>query len=619
MTELEVSVEMFERALNRERRARQSAEQVLEQKSAELFELNTQLSAIAGSLAQRERYAQEILNSVRDGIIVATEAGVIELVNPSAEEILDRPRDEIIGRHVNDVLRLDEDRAMTRSITQMLAPGSVIDAVALASQGQQVHVRLAVGLAHTDAGVRHILGMHDLAREDRAVEVLRSQVLRDRLTGLPNAAGLQERFESVQVEPTCSHLAVIVIDLDRFARINDALGREAGDQVLVEVSRRLANHARSYADSHADSCDYILARMEGDEFAILIRGEQVRDHLDSEIHQLLDIFEEPLYVGENRVDLEARVGYDLHTEGDVDISRVIDNAYLAIEHSRFHGGDAVTRYEQAIVSARTHVIAVEAEIRRGILKGEFEVFYQPQVEATSGLIKGAEALIRWHHPRQGFLYPGSFIPVAEQSSLIQELGKVVRTQALAAQVAAMSAGHREPISINVSSHELAQEGFARAVVEEVRASGIPHNLIQIELKETVVTTASMVSRANVVALSEYFLIALDDFGTGLSSLARLRELPIGMMKVDRGFVLGLEEDSRGRALLAAVIGLSQALGTTLVIEGVETREQYLFVSGQGEALIQGYYFSPAVPFQEYLALLAEQPWRVGGDGLATLQ
>lgn len=610
MPELELSVEMLERALDRERRARQSAEEILERKSAELLELNARLSALAGSLAQRERYAQEILNSARDGIIVATESGIIEQVNPSAEEILDRPRDDIIGRHVNDVLQLDKDRAMTRSITQMLTPGSVVDAVVLTAEDVHVRVRLAVGIAHTDAGVRHILGMHDLVREDRSVEVLRSQLLRDRLTGLLNAMGLRERFESVQVAPTCRHLAVVVIDLDRFARINDALGREAGDHVLVEVSRRLANHARSYTDSQADSCDYVLARMEGDEFAILMRGEDVQDHLLSEIHELLRVVQEPLYFGETRVDLEARVGYDLQTEGDVDIAGVIDHAYLAIEHSRLHLGDAVTRYEQDTVSARADVIAVEAEIRHGIINGEFEVFYQPQIEVSSGLIKGAEALIRWHHPQQGLLYPGSFIPVAEQSSLIQELGKVVRTQALAAQVAAMVAGHREPISINVSSHELAQEGFARAVVEEVRASGIPHNLIQIELKETVVTVSSAVSRANIVALSEHFLIALDDFGTGLSSLARLRELPIGMMKVDRGFLLDLEEDSRGQALLAAVIGLSQALGTTLVIEGVETREQYMFLSGKGEALIQGYYFSPAVPFQEYLALLAEQPWRV---------
>jgi diguanylate cyclase len=612
MAELEISVEMLERALNRERRARQSAEQILEQKSAELFELNTRLSALADSLAQRERYAQELLDSVRDGIIVATEDGLIELANPSAEEILGRPRGELIGRHVNDVLQLDKDRAMTRSITQLLNPGAIIDAVALNAEGENVHVRLAVGLAQTDAGKRHILGMHDLVREDRAVEVLRSQLLRDRLTGLPNAAGLQERFESVVVGPMCTHLAVIVIDLDRFSRVNDALGREAGDHVLIEVARRLAGHARSYTDSHADSCDYVLARMEGDEFAVLLRGERVREHLDSEIRELLRVVEEPLYIGETRVDLEARVGYDLQTERDVDLPRVVDNAYLAIEHSRLHGGESVTRYEQTIVAARSQVIAVESDIRRGILAEEFEVFYQPQIEATSGLIRGAEALIRWHHPDKGLLYPGSFIPIAEQSSLIQELGKVVRKQALSAQIAAMDAGYFEPISINVSSHELAQEGFAQAFIEDVRTSRVPQNLIQIELKETVVTTASLASHANVSALSEHFLIALDDFGTGLSSLARLRELPIGMLKVDRGFLRDLEEDSRGRALVAAVVGLSEALGTTLVVEGVETQEQYVILAGIGDALIQGYYFSPAVPMIEYLELLSIQPWRVRG-------
>jgi diguanylate cyclase (GGDEF)-like protein/PAS domain S-box-containing protein len=612
VTELELSLEMLERALDRERRARQSAEQILEQKSAELFEVNAQLSALADSLAQREKYAQEILNSVRDGIIVATESGVIELVNPSAEEILDRSGDDIIGRHVNEVLQLDKDRSLTRSIAAMLTPGSVIDAVALTAQGEPIHVRLAVGLAQTDAGVRHILGMHDLVREDRAVEVLRSQLLRDRLTGLPNAAGLQERFESVHVGPMCTHLAVIVIDLDRFSRVNDALGREAGDHVLIEVARRLTDHARSYTDSHADSCDYVLARMEGDEFAVLMRGERVRDHLDDEIRELLRVVEEPLYIGETRVDLEARVGYDLQTERGVDLPRVVDNAYLAIEHSRLHGGEAVTRYEQAIVAARTQVITVESDIRRGILAEEFEVFYQPQIEATSGLIRGAEALIRWHHPDKGLLYPGSFIPIAEQSSLIQELGKVVRKQALSAQIAAMDAGHFEPISINVSSHELAQEGFAQSVIEDVLASGVPKDLIQVELKETVVTTASLASHANVMALSEHFLIALDDFGTGLSSLARLRELPIGMLKVDRGFLRDLEEDSRGRALVAAVVGLSEALGTTLVVEGVETREQYVVLAGIGDALIQGYYFSPAVPMVEYLELLSTQPWRVRG-------
>jgi diguanylate cyclase (GGDEF)-like protein/PAS domain S-box-containing protein len=601
---------MLERALERERRARRSAEDILDRKSSELFELNSQLAHLADMLERREKYAQEILNSVRDGIIVVREDGIIDRLNPAAAEILECSQDELLETSIEEILSLDRNQKTIRAASKMIKPGSVVDAWIRKPAGGDVHIRLAVGQAETESGARKILGLHDLAREDRAVEVLRSQLLHDRLTGLLNAAGLQERFAAVRVAPTCQHLALIVVDLDRFSRINDALGRTVGDQVLVEIARRLEKHAEKYIEKNPDACDFVLARMEGDEFAVLLRGERTAETLLSEIADLLNLLNEPLLIAGTRIDLDARVGYDLQEEGITDLAPVIDNTYLAIEHSRLHGGDRVTRYEKAIVTARAQVIAIEAEIRTGIRNGEFEVFFQPQVHAATGLIRGAEALLRWRHSSTGLQYPGAFIPVAEQSSLVAELGKLAREQVLSFQVRALAEALREPVSINISSVEIRSEGFAEEFLSDVEARDIPFDLIQVELKETVVATDAGFTRRNLQTLNEHFLIALDDFGTGSSSLARLRELPIGMLKVDRGFLRDLEKDSRGRALLTAVMELSDALGTSLVLEGVESAEQIQAVEHVGDFLIQGFYFSPAVPAEEYLNLLREQPWRV---------
>lgn len=603
-------------ALDRERRARLEAERLLESKSQDLFSANHRLAELAESLAARERYATAIFRSAQDGIIVATTAGQIESANPAATRLLTTDDNALAGSHLAQWIQIptipsDVDGA-AEAIAMTLQRRPLSECTALTSAGQHVPVRIAVGLTEDHDEQRLILVVHDLSEEKAAEEALLKTALLDLLTGLGNRAALTTAFQDSGAHSPADDLCVVAVDLLRFHRINDALGRTVGDETLREMGSRLRSASREALDGDPRLSEWIPIRLGGDEFAILVRGADLIDVIPREIDRITRTLEQPIIFEGYTVPLEICIGYSTGRLADNDIDALVDRAVIALETAKSRAGQRVAPYDPRMGAERSRVVHLEARIREAIATGEFVTYFQPRVDVTTGLIVACEALVRWEHPTRGLILPGEFIPVAEQSSLILDLGRVVLSDVLALQRRCLSAGDARPVSINISHQEFALRAVMEAIQMNVLEAGIPPDLIEFELQESIVADDLDYSREILDSVSARgFRIAMDDFGTGQSSLGRLRELPIDVLKIDRSFVSKATEDLPSERILTAMVSLAEVLGATVVVEGVESETQLAIVSRASHCEVQGFLYSPAVPARAYEEMLATQPWKRG--------
>lgn len=602
--------------LDRERRARLEAERLLESKAQDLFSANQRLAELAESLAARERYATAIFRSAQDGLIVATTAGLIESANPAATRLLATDHTALAGSHLAQWIQIptipsDVDGA-AEAIAMTLQRRPLSECTALTSAGHHVPVRIAVGLTEDHDEQRLILVVHDLSEEKAAEEALLKTALLDLLTGLGNRAALTSAFPDSGTRSTTDDLCVVAVDLLRFHRINDALGRTVGDETLREMGSRLRNASREALDDDPGLSEWIPIRLGGDEFAILVRGADIIEVIPREIERITRALEQPVIFEGYTVPLEICIGYSMGSLADNDIDALVDRAVIALETAKSRAGQRIASYEPQMGAERSRVVHLETRIREAINSGEFVTYFQPRVDVTTGLIVACEALVRWEHPTRGLILPGDFIPVAEQSSLILDLGRVVLGDVLALQRRCLDAGEARPVSINISHQEFALRAVMEAIQLHVLEADIPADLIEFELQESIVADDLDYSREILDSVSARgFRIAMDDFGTGQSSLGRLRELPIDVLKIDRSFVSKAIEDLPSERILTAMVSLAEVLGATVVVEGVESETQLAIVSRAGHCEVQGFLYSPAVPAHAYEDMLATQPWKRG--------
>jgi len=602
--------------LERERRARLEAERLLESKSQDLFSANQRLAELAESLAARERYATAIFHSAQDGIIVATTAGLIESANPAAMRLLETDSGTLAGSHLARWIQIptipsDVDGA-AEAIAMALQRRPLSECTALTSGGRDIPVRIAVGLTEDHDDQRLILVVHDLSEEKATEEALLKTALLDLLTGLGNRAALTAAFPDSGAGSTTGDLCVVAVDLLRFHRINDALGRTVGDETLREMGSRLRSASREALDSDPRLSEWIPIRLGSDEFAILVRGADILEVIPREIERITQALEQPVIFEGYTVPLEICLGYSIGSLTDDDVDALVDRAVIALETAKSRAGQRIAAYDPRMGAERSRVVHLEARIREAIDAGEFVTYFQPRVDVTTGLIVACEALVRWEHPTRGLVLPGEFLPVAEQSSLILDLGCVVLSNVLSLQRRCLELGTARPISVNISHQEFALRSVMEAIQTRVLEAGIPPDLIEFELQESIVADDLDYSREILDAISARgFRIAMDDFGTGQSSLGRLRELPIDVLKIDRSFVSKAIEDLPSERILTAMVSLAEVLGATVVVEGVESESQLAIVSRAGRCEVQGFLYSPAVPASAYEDMLATQPWKRG--------
>jgi diguanylate cyclase (GGDEF)-like protein len=430
---------------------------------------------------------------------------------------------------------------------------------------------------------------------------LARQAVHDRLTGLPNRVLLRDRLEHAlaRAERQGSSLAVLFLDLDRFKLVNDSLGHDGGDQLLVEVAGRL-----SAAIRQGDT----LARMGGDEYAILCEDIETADDAVGVAQAVVRALEAPFVVRGTDIPVSMSVGVAVAAGGEHDADLLLRDADVAMYGAKQRGRGHYQLFSQEMRAGASDRLSVENDLRRGIGDDQLRLFYQPIVRIDRGEIAGFEALVRWDHPRRGLLGPGQFIPTAEESGLIVPLGRSVLRQACLQAVTwqrGPAGGRPLTMSVNVSAKQLAHPGWAEEVAEALDQTGLEPRRLALEITESVLMDDPEATAARLEALRRLGVrIAIDDFGTGYSSLGYLRRLPVDVLKIDKTFIDGVAEGPHESALARAVIKLASTLKLEAVAEGVSNAAQVLALRRLRCPFGQGFHFARPQPAEGVAELLA---------------
>ncbi len=441
--------------------------------------------------------------------------------------------------------------------------------------------------------VRCLLSVVDRTVEVQSERALRSEMLRDSLTGLPNRLGFSEAIETAgeMVSRDVEH-AVLVVDVLRFSRINESVGSLAGDELLITFARRLILALRA---------GDVLARTGGNEFGVLVslrRG--IADALKA-AERIQQVITAPFKISELEIRVECAIGLALMNSAQ-DPEELFRNAQFAVKQAKLAGKPQIYEPKQATEARRR--FSIETELRRALDKDQLKLFYQPLIDLKSGEVAGFEALARWEHEDRGDISPAEFIPVAEESGLILQLGRWAMDKA-AQTLAGWDLQHGEAlplyVGVNLSAIQVARDDIASVVSSALKASGLTGDRFSLELTESsIVQDPARATRVFDALKALDATVAMDDFGTGYSSLAYLQRLPIDVLKIDKSFVSGMMVDPDAVAIVRAVLSLADALGMSTTAEGIETVELATTLATLGCASGQGYYF--AKPLEASAAL-----------------
>ncbi len=424
----------------------------------------------------------------------------------------------------------------------------------------------------------------------------------DTLTGLPTRGVLLERLERELARDATGLVAVLFVDLDNFKLVNDSLGHECGDVVLGEMARRI---------SDCVGAGDTVSRFGGDEMVIL--HPAAFDSSEAEIGaRILAAMAEPINVEGREVVVSASVGVAICARGAQSAEQLLRDADTALYAAKSRGRNRMERFNEELHARVARRMQIESDLRTALRDAQLFVHYQPQVNLNTGRLVGVEALVRWCHPEHGLIPPAEFIPVAEECRLIGALGRQVLRTACR-QLAEWLALSEHPLTmtVNVSPRQLDDPDFIAEIRDVLRETGINPAALCLELTETALLgreTDTVEVLERIRSLGVY--VAIDDFGTEYSSLARLRELPIEVLKIDRSFIDGLPAESGDTAIVTSILSLALAMGKHVIAEGVERPEQAAALRSMGCTVAQGYLFSVPVGPWEILPLLGRSLWQV---------
>ncbi len=436
-------------------------------------------------------------------------------------------------------------------------------------------------------------------KADERIEYLASH---DSLTNLPNREmfnGLLRRTIDAS-ERYQRQFAVLFIDLDRFKVINDSLGHDAGDMLLVEIAGRLRRALRS---------SDVVARLGGDEFVVILEEAAEHHEVARIAGDLLSVLSQPLQLSGHECHTTASIGIAMYPSDGSDMQTLTKNADMAMYLAKEDGKNGFRFFTKEIKTQSIERLTLESALRRALEREQFSLHYQPKVDMVTGQITGVEALLRWNHPELGLVSPGQFIPLAEETGLIVPIGRWVLTEACAQNMAWQRRGLRPvTMAVNLSPRQFADPHLLQDVDEALLASGMSPVLLQLEVTESMVMRN--VTRAIKVldaVQSRGIRLAIDDFGTGYSSMSLMKQFPIDTIKIDRSFVRDLPNDSEDQAIAQAIISMGKALGMTVIAEGVETVEQETFLRNHACDEMQGFLFSKPLPPRQMADLLRSAP------------
>jgi len=573
----------------------------------------TAVAVQLGRLADRRRAAvtQEenrmLLERVNDAFVRLDSRGAIVEWNRQAEVTFGWLRSEALGRRLSDLVvplrsRAAHEAALARVLSGTRAPDPVRrELTAVHRSGAEFPVEVSLW-STAEAGAVTVHGfVRDISERKSFEGQLARQAVHDRLTGLPNRVLLRDRLEHAlaRAERRRSSLAVLFCDLDRFKLVNDSLGHDGGDQLLVEVAGRLSAALRP-----GDT----LARMGGDEYAILCEDIDSTADAVEVAHSVARALEAPFVVRGTDIPVTMSVGVALSAGGEHDADLLLRDADVAMYEAKQRGRGHHQVFSDHMRVGTSDRLSVENDLRRAIGHDQLRLFYQPIVRLDRAEVVGFEALVRWEHPRRGLLGPGEFIPAAEESGLIVPLGRSVLNQACLQAVAwqrAPAGGRPLRMSVNVSARQLAHPGWAEEVAEVLDQTGLEPRRLALEITESMLMADPDATASRLEELRRLGVrIAIDDFGTGYSSLGYLRRLPVDVLKIDKTFIDGVAAGPHESALARAVIKLASTLKLEAVAEGVSQAEQVGVLRRLRCPYGQGFYFARPQPAEAVPDLLA---------------
>ncbi|MCB8745566.1 EAL domain-containing protein [Rhodoferax sp. U2-2l] len=574
---------------------------------------------IAARLESSERIYRHLVDSSPDIIFTLDHRGMLTFVNHRVQPLLGFNAEDLIGQHYADLVHArDMERAQyvfsdgqqqqrwSRNIELRLKSRHLDDegrvfSVELMSISFATQVKPADGEPQRPDR----LGIYGVARDitdrKRADELIAYQAYYDVLTDLPNRVLFKDRLSLalLQAKRKKAGLAVMYVDLDRFKVINDSLGHHLGDELLQQVSVRLKGCLR-----HSDT----LSRFGSDEFNVVLPELDTVQDPTRVAQAFLDALRVPFELGGQVIHITASIGVAVYPKDGESVDDLIRNADLAMHAKKSQGRNGYKFFELTMLNQSFEQISVESGLRLALSAGELEMYYQPQVDVKSGKIMGAEALMRWNHPQRGFLGAGAFLPFAEESGLIIAISDWM-LEAVCRDLLAWNtlSDDRPYLSINLSPHYLDQGDFYDKLKATLERFQISPSQLEVEITENICIRNPQAAIDQLHMLCQLGVrVAIDDFGTGYSSLSYLHRFPIHVLKIDRSFVMTIEDDTQQFPVVLAIISIAKGLGLKLVAEGVETEVQKRYLEQAGCQTFQGYYYHRPMPQRALMGLLLSQ-------------
>jgi diguanylate cyclase (GGDEF)-like protein/PAS domain S-box-containing protein len=465
----------------------------------------------------------------------------------------------------------------------------------------------------TSGRVQSVAGtLQDITERRRAEEQIRYLAYYDTLTGLPNRQAFTRDLQKA-LDIAKRHnrlLAVIVLDLDNFKRINDTLGHAMGDFLLKAVAERLVNGIRcaDYVARNLPDLDTNVARLGGDEFTMLLTEVQHIRDAEAVAQRLQEIVSQPLNMAGNDVVVTPSMGIAVFPHDGQDVDQLLKNADMAMYHAKDSGRNIYQFYSESMNARALERLNLESRLRKALEQDEFLLYYQPQLDLRSNRITGVEALIRWQNPKMGLVSPADFIPLAEETGLIVAIGEWALFTACAQVKTWLNAGLPPlEMAVNLSSVQFRQSKLTNTIEQALKAANLAPQHLKLELTESMIMHQAQDTIATLHQFKEMGVgLSVDDFGTGYSSLSYLKRFPLDSLKIDRSFVKDITSDPDDAAITNAIIAMAHSLNLSVVAEGVETPAQLEFLRTHGCDTIQGYLLSKPLPAEELVPLLFQQ-------------
>ena len=567
-------------------------------------------------LQKSEELHRYIVNSSPDIVFMLDCEGRFTFVNNRVNSVLGYKKQDLLGKNYRSIIN-DEDAERARYTfknNEYNSGSTRTIELHLKTQDDNRTSRYfevtifpiensALGIKSvSDNGVKKLIGTYGTARDvterKEAEDFINFQAYHDLLTRLPNRALFKDRLNLAITHARRNRqgLAVMFLDLDRFKVVNDTLGHAVGDRLLQSVAIRLENCLRE-----GDT----LSRFGGDEFTLLLPDISSKEDARKIARKVINVLKEPFTLGEHEIFVGVSVGIAMYQKAGISLEQLIQNADIAMYHVKGRGKDGYQFFSDSMNITSSNRLKLERDMRNALENEEFHVYYQPQIDAKTNDIIGVEALIRWHHPKRGIIYPSEFLPLAEETKLIVELSDWVLKTACNEVKQWIDAGHSHiRLAVNFSPTQVEHPRFVNMLFKQLKECDFPPGNLEIELTENVIMNdlEYMIQKLSKLADSG-ITIAIDDFGTGYSSLNYLHKLPIHTLKIDQSFVHGIQNSSKDACIVKAIISMAHGLKLNIVAEGVETAAQLEYLKQLGCHKIQGFYFGKARPADEILRLI----------------